>query len=546
MALSKQRTKYIFVTGGVLSGLGKGISAASIGNLLKARGLTVNIQKCDPYLNVDAGLLNPREHGECFVTHDGAETDLDLGHYERFLDQEIDSASSLMSGRVLLKVIQDERAGKYEGDDVQIIPHFTSAIQRFITDAAKGYDVHIVEIGGTVGDYESLSFIEAIRELGINVGLENCLYVHVVYLPYLGASQETKTKPAQNSVRELRGLGITPDILIARSERPANAGVKNKLSLFSGVSNDAIALLPNASTIYQVPLTLEDTDIADVITKKLHLKTKKPDLKQWRQVVKKATTNHKRKLTVGLVAKYMDNTDTYISVFEALRAASWFTDTKLKIKWIDAEKLKKTRDVERAFKDVSGIVVPGGFGTRGLEGKILAARYALSNKIPYLGLCLGMQMAVIAAARNAGYKKATTIELDPKSDMRVIDIMGDQIGKESTGGTMRLGDYPCKLEKGSVAAKLYKADAIVERHRHRCEANNAYRDQYSAWGIKASGTSPDGTLVEIIEATDHPFFVASQFHPEFKSRPHKPHPLFGGFVKACADRPSIATTNKVG
>ncbi len=536
MALNKQRTKYIFVTGGVLSGLGKGISAASIGHLLKARGLNVNIQKCDPYLNVDAGLLNPREHGECFVTHDGAETDLDLGHYERFLDQELSSSSSLMSGRVLLKVIQDERAGKYEGDDVQIIPHFTSAIQRFITDAAQGYDVHIVEIGGTVGDYESLSFIEAIRELGISVGLENCLYVHVVYLPFLGASQETKTKPAQNSVRELRGLGISPDILVARSERPANPNVKNKLSLYSGVPKEAIALLPNASSIYQVPLTLEDTGIADVIAKKLDLKAKKPDLKQWRQVVKRATTNHKRKLTIGLIAKYMDNTDTYISVFEALRAAAWLNDYNLKIKWIDAEKLKKTRDIERALKDVCGIVVPGGFGTRGLEGKILTAQYALKNKIPYLGLCLGMQMAVIAAARNAGHKKATTIELDPTGDMRVIDIMGDQVGKESTGGTMRLGDYPCKLEKGSLAAKLYKTEVITERHRHRCEANNAFRDKYQTWGIKAAGTSPDGSLVEIIEATDHPFFIASQFHPEFKSRPHKAHPLFSGFMQACAKR----------
>lgn len=525
-------TKYVFVTGGVLSGLGKGITAASIGNLLKARGLSVNIQKCDPYLNVDAGLLNPREHGECYVTSDGAETDLDLGHYERFLDQELTRASSLMSGRVLLKVIEDERAGKYEGEDVQIIPHFTGAIQRFITEAAQGYDVHIVEIGGTVGDYESLSFIEAIRELGITVGLENCIYVHVVYLPFLGASNETKTKPAQNSVRELRGLGISPDILVARSEKPANPSVKDKLSLFSGVSKEAIALLPNAPSIYEVPLTLEDTGIADVICKRLRVRAKKSDLKAWREVVQHVTGTHKHKLTVGVVAKYMDNTDTYMSVFEAIYAAGHMNQAKVKIKWIDAEKLRTVRDVERAVRGVDGIVVPGGFGTRGLEGKIAAAQYALKRKIPYLGLCLGMQMGVIAAARNAGVKQATTVELDSESEYKVIDVMQGQEGMLNTGGTMRLGNYPCALVKGSKAAKLYKTTNIVERHRHRCEANNAFRDQYESWGIRAVGTSPDGSLVEVIEAIDHPFFIASQYHPEFTSRPNRPHPLFNGFIKA--------------
>lgn len=525
-------TKFIFVTGGVLSGLGKGITAASIGNLLKARGLKVNIQKCDPYLNVDAGLLNPREHGECFVTRDGAETDLDLGHYERFLDEELTQASSLMSGRVLLKVIQDERDGKYDGKSVQIIPHVTTAIQDAIIEAGKGYDVHIVEIGGTVGDYESLSFIEAIRELGFRVGLENCTYVHVVYLPFLGASQEFKTKPAQNSVRELRGLGITPDVLVARSERPTGQGVKAKLSLFSGVASEAIALLPNAASIYEVPLTLEDTGIADVITKRLNLKSKKPQLKKWRDFVKQATTNDKRKLTVGVVAKYMDNTDTYMSVFEALNAAAWANNAKLKIKWIDAEKLKKEKDVEKAVKDVDGIVVPGGFGLRALEGKITAAQYALKHKTPYLGLCLGLQMGVIAAARNAGLKDATTVELDPKSKTQVIHIMDGQEGKQSTGGTMRLGNYDCVIEKDSRAAKLYGKTKIVERHRHRCECNNAYRDQYESWGIRAVGTSPDGRLVEMIEGIDHPFFLASQFHPEFLSRPNRPHPMFDGFIKA--------------
>jgi CTP synthase len=524
-------TKYIFVTGGVLSGLGKGITAASIGNLLKARGLKVNIQKCDPYLNVDAGLLNPREHGECFVTKDGAETDLDLGHYERFLDQELTQVSSLMSGRVLLKVIEDERGGKYDGKSVQIIPHVTTAIQNYIIEAGTGYDVHIVEIGGTVGDYESLSFIEAIREFGLRVGLENCLYVHVVYLPYLGASNEYKTKPAQNSVRELRGLGVLPDILVARSEKPAPTSVKTKLSLYSGVGPEAIALLPNASTIYQVPLTLEDTGIADVIAKKLGVKAKKPDLKAWRHVVEQAVSpKDKQQVTVGVVAKYMDNTDTYMSVFEALHAAGWANKAKVKIKWIDASKLHKEQDVIKAMKGIDGIVVPGGFGTRALEGKIAAAQYALKHKLPYLGLCLGLQMGVIAAARNAGIKDATTIELDPKGKNRVIDIMEGQQGKQSTGGTMRLGDYDCVIAKDSLSAKLYGTTKITERHRHRCECNNTYRDQYESWGIRAVGTSPDNSLVEMIEAVNHPFFVASQFHPEFKSRPDKSHPMFKGFI----------------
>ncbi|CAN5461160.1 CTP synthase (glutamine hydrolyzing) [soil metagenome] len=535
--MAKRPTKFVFVTGGVLSGVGKGITAASIGNILKARGLSVNLQKCDPYLNVDAGTLNPREHGECFVTRDGAETDLDLGHYERFLDQELTSSSSLMSGRVLLKVIQDERAGLYEGEDVQIIPHLTAAIQSYIIEAGKGFDVHIIEIGGTVGDYESLSFIEAIRELGITVGRENCLYVHVVYLPYLGTSKETKTKPAQNSVRELRGLGIAPDILVARSESMPIESVRSKLSLFCGVEPRAIAMLPNAPSIYEVPLTLEDTDIADVISERLDLKVKKPDLKAWREVVKRAKQKHKKSITVGIVAKYMDNQDTYMSVFEALKAAAWWNDAAITLKWIDAEKLEgKKADMSKALRGCDGIVVPGGFGTRGLEGKIKAARYALKNGLPYLGLCLGLQMAVIAAARNAGLDDASTKELKPTSKDLVITTMEGQEGKENTGGTMRLGDYDCKLQKGSLAHKLYKQDKIVERHRHRYECNNDYRDQYESWGLLASGVSPDNHLVEIIEAVDHPFFISSQFHPEFKSRPNRPHPMFNGFIAHLAKK----------
>jgi CTP synthase len=526
------QTKFIFVTGGVLSGLGKGIAASSIGNVLKARGLKVNIQKCDPYLNVDAGTLNPREHGECFVTKDGAETDLDLGHYERFLDEELTQASSLMSGRVLLKVIEDERAGKYGGEDVQIIPHLTAAIQEYIKDAGEGFDVHIVEIGGTVGDLESQAFVEAIREFGMRVGDRNALYVHVVYMPYLNASQEIKTKPAQNSVRDLRGMGVTPNILVARSEAPANPTVKKKLSLFTGVEEEAIALLPNAPSIYQVPLTLEETAIAEVICKKLGLEHASPDLSEWRAMVDQATKQKAKTVQVGVVAKYMDNLDAYMSVFEALRSASWANDVNVDIQWIDAEEIEQKTDQDAAeiLGAVDGVLVPGGFGKRGLEGKIRAARYCLKNKKPYLGLCLGLQMAVIAAARNAGLEDANTFELNPDAKDVVINTMAGQEGKELTGGTMRLGDYPCVIEKDSKAAAAYGTAEITERHRHRFECSNAYRDRYAAWGIKAVGTSPDGNLVEMIEGIDHPFFMASQFHPELKSRPNRAHPMFRSFI----------------
>ena len=530
--MAKRPTKYVFVTGGVLSGVGKGITAASIGNLLKSRGLQVNIQKCDPYLNVDAGTLNPAEHGECFVTIDGAETDLDLGHYERFLDIELTQKSSFMSGRVLQRVIADERAGKYLGKTVQFIPHVTTAIQDEIIDTAKGFDVHIVEIGGTVGDYEGLAFIEAIRELSMRVGRENCAFVHVVYLPYLGASQETKTKPAQNAVRELRGLGIVPDVLVARSEKEPDHDVIRKLSLFSGVPTEAISLLPNAETIYEVPLTLENQGIDDVIVNRLDLKAGKPNMKAWSQMVERAKNGHARTFRIGIVAKYMNNQDTYMSVFEALKSAAWQEKGKAELVWIDAEALHSESDVKKAVQGIDGIVVPGGFGIRGLEGKIMAAQYALKNKLPYLGLCLGLQMAVIAAARNAGLTAATTKEIDAQATDLVITTMDDQVGKENTGGTMRLGNYDCVLQKGSLARKCYGTDKIVERHRHRYECNNDYRDQYESWGIRASGLSPDGHLVEVIEGIDHPFFLASQFHPEFKSRPSRPHPMFSGFIKS--------------
>lgn len=529
---TKRTTKYVFVTGGVLSGVGKGITASSIGNILKSRGLKVTIQKCDPYLNVDAGTLNPAEHGECFVTFDGAETDLDLGHYERFLNIELTRDSSLMSGRLFLKVINDERAGKYLGKTVQVIPHLTNAIQEHIINLAKDSDVHIVEIGGTVGDYESPAFIEAIRELAQKVGRNNCAFVHVVYVPYLGASGEFKTKPAQNAVRDLRSVGIMPDMLVARSEDMPPQEVVDKLSLFSGVSQKAIVLMPNAKTIYQIPLALEEQGIGDVMTDLLALPKSKANMKDWQEMVEHAINSSAPQVRVGIVAKYLNNQDTYMSVFEALKAAAWHHKLQVKIVWIDAEKIDQKTNLAEVFANIDGIVVPGGFGKRGLEGKILTAQYALSKKLPYLGLCLGMQMAVIAAARSAGLSDANTTELDPSTTNPVIDIMEHQKKIDKLGGTMRLGNYPCNFKKGSLARLVYGQDQVYERHRHRYEANNAFINQYSSWGIEATGTSPDGSLVEVIEGIEHPFFLASQFHPELKSRPTHPHPMFVGFIKA--------------
>lgn len=525
--LSKQ-TKYIFVTGGVLSGIGKGITSASIGNILKARGLKISVQKCDPYLNVDAGTLNPAEHGECFVTTDGAETDLDLGHYERFIDVQLTQKSSLMSGRLLRNLIQDERDGKFIGKTVQVIPHLTNAIQQEIIKAGEGSDVHIVEIGGTVGDYESPAFIESIRELGLKLGRDNCLFVHVVYLPFLGTSKEFKTKPAQNAVRDLRSAGIVPDVLVARSEGEAPEEVLTKLSLYGGISREALVLLPNAKTIYEVPLTLEKTGIGKFIANRLGFGSKKPNLKDWTKMVQSALSEPDKIIDVAVVAKYLDNQDTYISVFEALKAAAWAEGVGLNIHWVDAENLTSTA----SLKKYDGILVPGGFGSRGIEGKIAAAQFALSHGKPYLGLCLGLQVAVIAAARNAGIADANSREFEPNGKHLVIDTMEDQKGKEETGGTMRLGNYPCVLVKGTKTRELYGEKEIVERHRHRYECNNAYRDQYAGWAIRVSGASPDNELVEMIEGTNHPYFVASQFHPEFNSRPNKPHPMFRGFIAA--------------
>jgi CTP synthase len=526
MVLDDKKQKFIFVTGGVLSGVGKGISAASIGAVLQAKGLSVSIQKCDPYLNVDAGLLNPAEHGECFVTIDGAETDLDLGHYERFLDLELTQRNATLSGKLLSQLIADERAGKFGGKTVQLVPHLTGAIQDAIQLAADNSDVHIVEIGGTVGDYEGLSFVEAIREFAGRVGRENCLYVHVVYVPFIGTSKEFKTKPAQNALNELRGFGIVPDCVIVRSDDPAPDNVAHKISQFSGVSEDAVVLLPNASTVFEVPMTIAASGINDLLSR-FSGNAKTPNLGKWKQIVDAQMKQHDQTVSVGLVAKYMDNEDTYISVLEALKAAAWQADVGLNIKWINAETAG-----DSDFEAVDALLVPGGFGERGIPGKIAAATYALEHKKPYLGLCLGLQVAVIAAARRAGLADANSTEFDPKTPNNVVYIMEGQQGKESTGGTLRLGNYDAKLTPGSVVAKAYGETDIVERHRHRYEVNQKFAKDIEKGGLIISGTSPDGKLVEFVEAADHPYFAATQAHPELKSRPNRPHPLFVGLINA--------------
>lgn len=520
-----KKTKCIFVTGGVLSGVGKGITAASMGAVLKAKGATVSIQKCDPYLNVDAGLLNPAEHGECFVTRDGAETDLDLGHYERFLDIELNRDNVTLSGRLLAELISDERAGKFGGKTVQLVPHLTNAIQRAIERAGRGSDVHIVEIGGTVGDYEGLSFIEAIREYSQKVGRANCLFVHVVYVPFLGTSKEFKTKPAQNALNDLRGFGIVPDAVVVRSDAPAPKSVAGKISLFGGVPEEHVVLLSNADTVYRVPLLLGESGLNGLLSGFIGAK-EATDLSVWQNIVERETYQAPQSVSIGLVAKYMDNEDTYLSVLEALKAAAWRERVGLRVRWINAEKA-----TEEDFAAVDGLVVPGGFGNRGVEGKIAAADFALSHQKPYLGLCLGLQVAVIASARRGGLPRATSGELGVDGE-QVVYIMDGQSGKESTGGTMRLGDYPAVLEKESKVARLYGETRVIERHRHRYEVNRTYLDAIKRGGLSISGTSPEGELVEFIESDQHPFFVATQAHPEFRSRPNRPHPLFLGLIRA--------------
>ncbi len=528
MATKKTKTKYIFVTGGVVSGLGKGITAASLGKILKARGFSVNMQKCDPYLNTDAGTLNPAEHGEVFVTKDGAETDLDLGHYERFIDKELERSSSTISGQIYSQVIANERKGLYLGKTVQIIPHVTSEIHRRIIEAGKKFDIHIVEIGGTVGDYEAMAFIEAIRQMKRLVGEENVLYAHLVFLPYLQASKEIKTKPAQNSVRDLREAGISPNVLFVRSDHPLNAEGLDKMSLYCDVAKEAIVGLETAETVYEVPLRMEETGIADYICKQLKLPKRKARLTDWSNLVNKIKSVDKT-VNIGVIAKYMNHEDTYMSIFESLRAAGWHHNIKVMIRWINAENVDY---IEKELAEVQGILVPGGFGSRGVEGKIAAARYARKNNVPYLGICLGMQVAVIEFAREVlKTKSANSAEIDPDVVHPVVHIMPDQVGVDM-GGTMRLGDYPTKLTKKSRAYLAYGTQNIVERHRHRYEFNNDYREILQDNGLVISGLSPDGKLVEIVELANHPFFVASQFHPEFKSRPNRAHPLFRDFIGA--------------
>jgi CTP synthase len=524
-----QKEKYIFVTGGVLSGVGKGITAASMGAVLQAKGATVSIQKCDPYLNVDAGLLNPAEHGECFVTKDGAETDLDLGHYERFLDIELTQKNATLAGQLLSDLISDERAGKFGGKTVQLVPHLTQAIQRAILKAGKGSDVHIVEIGGTVGDYEGLSFVEAIREFSQKVGRSNCLFVHVVYVPFIGTSKEFKTKPAQNALNDLRGFGIVPDSVIVRTEEVAPQSVAEKISLFGGVAQENVQLMPNVDTVFRIPLIIAENGLSKLLTNFSGF-TEKPNLSAWEKLVAQQSSTPKTTITVGLVAKYMNNEDTYISVVEALKAAAWQEKVGLKIQWINAEKT-----TDPAFSSVDALLVPGGFGTRGVEGKIAAARYALDYGTPYLGICLGLQVAVIAAARKAGLKEANSSEFSD-TKQNVVYIMDGQAGKESTGGTLRLGNYPAKLTKGSRVAHVYDNTNVIERHRHRYEVNQKFMHEIKGGGLIVSGTSPDGKLVEFVEASANDYFVATQAHPELKSRPMRAHPLFVGLIQAAKKR----------
>ena len=534
ISTTKQR-KFIFVTGGVLSGLGKGITAASIGNILKARGYKVFMQKLDQYINFDAGTLNPGEHGEVFVTDDGAETDLDLGHYERFTDENYSQESSIMTGRVYSEVIARERRGDYLGKTVQVIPHITDHVKSLIVGAAEksDADILITEVGGTVGDFEGMHFLEAIRQMRTDHGPDNVMYVHVVFLPWLGVTKELKTRPAQFSAHELQGFGIQPDAVMCRSDHPVNEVALNKIALAANLPVRAVVPLENARVVYDVPLTLENYGFGQLVVQKLNLTQSEPHLNEWRNLVSKILVD-KRKITVGLVAKYTTMEDTYLSVFEALKAAGWHHNVDVVIKRIDAETLELPEaNVAEILSGCDGYVVPGGFGVRGIEGKIKAAQFAREQQVPYLGLCLGMQIAVIEFARHVlGWEDAHSTEFNENSLHPVIHIMEYQKQITDKGGTMRLGSYPCQIATGSKAQMAYQQTTIAERHRHRYEFNNQYRPAFQTAGMWLSGLSPNGELVEIVELTNHPWFVASQFHPEFKSRPQRPHPLFREFIAA--------------
>ena len=528
-------TKHVFVTGGVTSSLGKGITSASLGRLLEARGLRVSLQKLDPYINVDPGTMNPFEHGEVFVTDDGGETDLDLGHYERFTGEHLSRDSNVTTGSIYQSVIRKERRGDYLGGTVQVIPHITNEIKARIRKlGGDDVDVVITEVGGTVGDIESLPFLEAIRQVKKDLGPGNTCYIHVTLVPYLAMSEELKTKPTQHSVAELRSRGILPEVIVVRSDRPLEDAATRKISLFCDVETDAVINAVDAANIYGVPLTLNAAGMDGVVCRTLGLETEPPDLTDWAEMVERMDTPRKT-VTIGLVGKYVDLPDAYLSVVESLRHAAAEHSAEVDIRWIPSEEVDGLL-AESYLEDLDGILVPGGFGLRGVEGKIEAARHAREGGIPYLGLCLGLQCAVIEYARNVlGYRDAHSSEFDPTSRHPVIDLMEDQADVEDMGGTMRLGIYPAKLADGSLAKRLYDETVIYERHRHRWEVNNRYRRELADAGMAMSGISPDERLVEIIEIPDHPYFIASQFHPEFKSRPDDPHPLFSGFVAAALE-----------
>lgn len=519
------------MTGGVVSGLGKGISAASIGRLLKARGYKVTAQKLDPYINVDPGTMSPYQHGEVFVTDDGLEADLDLGHYERFIDENLHQYSNLTTGKVYWNVLNKEREGKYLGQTVQVIPHITDEIKNFVMSAGKisDADVVITEIGGTIGDIESQPFLESIRQVAYEAGRNNCLFVHVTYIPYISGSKEFKSKPTQHSVKELQSFGIHPDLIIARCDETIPESVIEKISLFCNVEPDSVFENKTLDSLYEVPLMLEDQNIAPIICEKLGLEERQPDLEDWRKLVERIKKAD-QKVTIGLVGKYVQLHDAYLSVAEALQHGAFENGVDLTIKWIDSEHLD---NLEEIFADVDGIIVPGGFGGRGVEGMISAAGYARDHKIPYLGICLGMQIAAISFARDAlGYKDANSFEFDESSEHTIIDFMTNQSNEIKKGGTMRLGGYPCYIHDNTKLHDLYQADRTRERHRHRYEFNNRYRMEFQDNGMVIAGTSPDNSLVEAIEYTDHPFYIGVQYHPEFKSRPNRAHPLFSGLIKA--------------
>lgn len=533
-------TKYIFVTGGVVSSLGKGITAASLGRLLKNRGLNVSIQKFDPYINIDPGTMSPYQHGEVFVTDDGAETDLDLGHYERFIDESLSKNSNVTTGKIYWSVISKERKGDYLGGTVQVIPHITNEIKSRVYRVGKERDVDVVitEIGGTIGDIESLPFLEAIRQIKYDVGRENVCFIHVTLVPYLGKSGELKTKPTQHSVKELRGIGIQPDIIVCRSEKPIPSDLKEKIGLFCNVDGNSVIQNLDAENLYEVPLMLHKEGLDTLVCEKLNLKCKGIDNSEWIEMVNKVK-NLSRNVTIGLVGKYVELHDAYISVVEALSHGGYANDSNVSVKWINAVELTGD-NVGEYLKDVDGVLVPGGFGDRGVEGKIEAIKWARQNKVPFLGICLGMQCAVIEFARNVlGYKDANTSEIDPDTTHPVIDLMPDQKDIDEKGGTMRLGVYPCKLLKDTNSSAAYGEEIIYERHRHRYEFSNEYRKVLTEAGLSLVGTSPDSRLVEIVEIKDHPWFVAVQFHPELKSRPNRPHPLFKDFIKASLDNVNV-------